>query len=159
MRPLQWLSVATLVVVLEGQSAPPTLLDSATRARRDSISADSILERRTSEVAAELRCAVCQGISIQESPSSLAREMRDVVKDQLRAGRTPEEVRAYFVSKYGDWILLAPPPRGLNLVIYVLPVLLVLGGFIRLAVVVRRWSRVVQPGELSTPTDDKSADA
>lgn len=164
MRPLRWrgIAIAALVLLSPGLAGPPHTLaaqDSAARARRDSISADSALEARTSEVAAGLRCAVCQGISIQESPSALAREMRDVVKEQLRAGRTPEEVRGYFVSKYGDWILLAPPARGLNLLIYVLPVVLVLGGFVGLAIVVRRWSRVVQPGEAATSSADPSTDA
>lgn len=164
MRPLRWRGVALAAVVLlgPGLAGPRQTLaaqDAAARARRDSISADSALEARTSEVAAGLRCAVCQGISIQESPSALAREMRDVVKEQLRAGRTPEEVRAYFVSKYGDWILLAPPARGMNLLIYVLPVVLVLGGFVGLAIVVRRWSRVVQPGEAAAPSADPSTDA
>jgi cytochrome c-type biogenesis protein CcmH len=157
-RASHWLGLATLVVALQGQVRADAAPDSTARAQRDSVAADSVLELATSEVAAELRCAVCQGISIQESPSALAREMRDVVKEQLRAGRTPEEVRAYFVSKYGDWILLAPPPTGLNLLIYVLPVLLVVGGFIGLAVVVRRWSHVVEPGAPGMPTHGEPTD-
>jgi cytochrome c-type biogenesis protein CcmH len=157
-RAARWLGLATAVVALLGQVRAGAAPDPAAPAPRDSVAADSVLELATSEVAAELRCAVCQGISIQESPSALAREMRDVVKEQLRAGRTPEEVRAYFVSKYGDWILLAPPPTGMNLLIYVLPVLLVLGGFIGLAVVVRRWSRVVEPGAPAAATHDERTD-
>ncbi len=115
--------------------------------RVDSVLADSVLEARTSALAAELRCAVCQGISIQESPSALAREMRDLVKEQLRAGRTPDEVKEYFVAAYGEWILLSPRARGLNLLLYVLPGLLLVGGIALLAIVVRRWIAVVTPGE------------
>lgn len=125
--------------------ANSTLANSALAQDPTTIDQDSALEARTSVLASQLRCAVCQGISIQESPSALAREMRDVVKEQLRAGRTPEEVKAYFVSKYGEWILLAPTPRGLNLLLYVLPGLLVVGGFIWIGAVVRRWSAVVEP--------------
>ena len=66
--------------------------------------------------------------------------MREIVREQLAAGRTEGEVKAYFVSKYGEWILLEPPARGFNLIIYVLPVVLVLGGFVAIAVVVRRWT-------------------
>ena len=110
---------------------------------------DSVLEAQTTAVATELRCAVCQGISIQESPSSLAREMRELVKDQLRSGRTPDEVKSYFVSKYGEWILLSPVPHGLNLLLYAAPVLLVLGGFVLIAVIVRRWTAVVAPHDSS----------
>ena len=102
--------------------------------------ADSALEARTSAVAAQLRCPVCQGLSIQDSPSELAQSMRAVVRDQLAAGKTPEQVKAYYVSKYGEWILLAPKPSGFNLLAYLLPVLAVLGGGLAIALAVRRWT-------------------
>lgn len=103
--------------------------------------ADSVLEARTSALAAQLRCPVCQGLSLQDSPSELSQQMRSLVKDQLRAGKTPDEVKAYFVSKYGEWILLEPKPRGFNLLVYALPVLLVAGGIGLITVVVKRWTR------------------
>ena len=102
--------------------------------------ADSALEARTAAVAATLRCPVCQGESIQDSPSALAQQMRAVVRDRLRAGNTPDEVRAYFVSRYGEWILLEPTMTGLNILLYVLPVLLVVGGLALVAFLVRRWT-------------------
>jgi cytochrome c-type biogenesis protein CcmH len=102
---------------------------------------DSVLEARTSALAAQLRCPVCQGLSIQDSPSELSQEMRSLVKDQLKAGKSPEEVKAYFVSKYGEWILLEPKPRGFNLLVYALPVLLVAGGIGLVTVLVKRWTR------------------
>lgn len=101
---------------------------------------DSVLEARTSAVAAQLRCPVCQGLSIQDSPSELSLQMRAVVRDQLGAGKSPEEVKAYFVSKYGEWILLEPTPRGFNLLLYLAPVLVVLGGLTGIILVVRRWT-------------------
>lgn len=101
---------------------------------------DSALEARTSEVASELRCPVCQGLSIQDSPSELARSMRSLVRDQLAQGRTPDEVKAYFVSKYGEWILLEPKARGFNLVAYAFPILVVLGGGALIIYAVRRWT-------------------
>jgi cytochrome c-type biogenesis protein CcmH len=99
------------------------------------------LERRTSAVAAELRCPVCQGLSIQDSPSELAVQMRGVVRDQLAAGRTPDEIKRYFVDKYGEWILLEPKAEGFNVLIYVLPIAAVLAGIAIVATAVRRWSR------------------
>ena len=102
--------------------------------------ADSALEARTTAVASTLRCPVCQGESIQDSPSELARQMRAVVRDRLRAGETPEEVKAYFASKYGEWILLEPRMTGLNILLYVLPVVLVVGGIAIVAILVRRWT-------------------
>lgn len=112
------------------------------RAPAQAAGVDSVrLEQRTSVVAAELRCPVCQGLSIQDSPSELALQMRAVVRDQLAAGRTPDEVKAYFVDKYGEWILLQPEPRGFNILVYVLPLAAVLTGIAVVVVAVRRWSR------------------
>jgi len=104
---------------------------------------DSALEVRTSAVAATLRCPVCQGESIQDSPSELAQQMRAVVRERLRAGESPEEIKAYFASRYGEWILLEPKMTGLNIVLYVLPVVLVVGGLILVVALVRKWTRPV----------------
>ena len=92
-------------------------------------------------VSTQLRCPVCQGESIQESPADLAKEMRRLVRDQLAAGRSTEEVKAYFVSKYGEWILLEPKARGVNLTVYLLPFVMLFGGAALILVSVRRWSK------------------
>lgn len=101
---------------------------------------DAELEAMTRRIASQLRCPVCQGLSIEDSPTDLAQNMRSVVRDQLAEGRTPDEVKAYFVSRYGEWILLAPEPSGFNLTIYLLPVLAVLAGGIIVGIAIRRWS-------------------
>lgn len=106
---------------------------------------DSILEARTREVASVLRCPVCQGLSIQDSPSELSLQMKDVVRQQLKAGKSPDEVKAYFVSKYGEWILLQPKASGANLLVYILPIVLVLGGAFFIWMMVRKWSRAATP--------------
>ncbi|HEV8411211.1 MAG TPA: cytochrome c-type biogenesis protein [Gemmatimonadaceae bacterium] len=102
--------------------------------------ADSVLEARTAVVASQLRCPVCQGLSIQDSPSELSQQMRAVVKDQLREGKTPEEVKAYFISKYGEWILLEPPAHGINIFVYALPLLVIAAGLGVIVVAVRKWT-------------------
>lgn len=107
---------------------------------------DSELEARTTALASQLRCPVCQGESIQDSPSALAQEMRALVRDQLAAGRTPDEVKAYFVGRYGEWILLQPRARGINLVVYLAPFAVILGGGIVVAFAVRRWIRTSRSG-------------
>ena len=116
--------VATLA--LPGSAS--SQVDTGRTARRIETAADSVLEAQTSALASELRCPVCQGNSIQDSPSELAQQMRDLIRDQLRAGKTPDEVRAYFVDKYGEWILLTPKATGFNLVVYLVPLLVILGG-------------------------------
>jgi cytochrome c-type biogenesis protein CcmH/NrfF len=116
---------------------------------------DSILEARTKAVASHLRCPVCQGLSLQDSPSGLAQEMRNVVKEQLRAGKSEEEVKAYFVSKYGEWILLEPPARGFNLAVYLLPVGLLVGGAVLVVTLARKWSRGGEPRPPAQPETEE----
>lgn len=101
---------------------------------------DSALEAGVRAVASELRCPVCQGESIQDSPAALAQEMRSIVREQLAAGRTPDEVKAYFVDKYGEWILLRPKAHGWNMLVYVLPLVVLLGGAVVIARATRRWT-------------------
>ena len=110
---------------------------------------DSVLEARVRQVASELRCPVCQGESIQDSPAALSQEMKAIVREQLAAGRTPDEVKAYFVDKYGEWILLRPKARGWNVMVYLLPLLALLGGAAVIARATRRWSATGTP----TPAD------
>ncbi len=102
--------------------------------------ADSALEAMTTALASELRCPVCQGESIQDSPSELARQMRELIRDQLRSGKSPDEVRAYFVDKYGEWILLSPRAEGFNLVVYLVPFAAILVGGAVVWRTVRRWT-------------------
>jgi cytochrome c-type biogenesis protein CcmH len=139
--------VLMMVVPDESQSQA----DSTTRRFVPVTAADSAIERMTTVLASELRCPVCQGNSIQDSPSELALQMRDVIRDQLRAGKTPDEVRAYFVDKYGEWILLSPKAEGLNLVVYIIPLLAVLAGGLVVWRTVRRWTGGVPPNSPDTP--------
>ncbi len=99
------------------------------------------LEDRMREIASGLRCPVCQNLSVADSSSEMAREMRALIVDQLRVGKRPEEIRAYFVSKYGQWILLSPTPRGVGLVVWIVPTLGAVAGLGGAAWVLRRWSR------------------
>lgn len=124
---------------------PPRISVDSTRASRPS--ADTALEALTRKVAAELRCPVCQGLSLADSPSELALEMKDVVRSQLAAGRTPAEVKSYFVGKYGEWILLEPPRRGVNLLAYALPAIAVVGGFAVIWLALRKWTSGAAPAE------------
>ena len=142
---MRYAALTTLAVAVATCVAAPTRAQGVASPARPPAAAaatpsDSALEAQTTAVASTLRCPVCQGESIQDSPSDLARQMRIVVRDKLRAGNTPEQVRAYFVSRYGEWILLDPAMKGLNVVLYVIPVLLVVGGLALVAILVRRWT-------------------
>lgn len=120
----------------------------------------SALEVQTQEVASELRCPVCQSTSLNDSPSELAQQMKAVIREQLEAGKTPEEVKAYFVGKYGEWILLRPEPKGFNLVVYLAPLVALLGGALIVVAAVRKWTATAETasaGDASGDADPGSA--
>jgi cytochrome c-type biogenesis protein CcmH len=97
------------------------------------------LDALTDKVASELRCPVCRSLSVLDSEAELSREVKGVIRERLAAGESPEEVKAYFVSKYGEWILLAPPKRGFTLLVWVLPFAVLVGGGAFLVVIFRNW--------------------
>jgi cytochrome c-type biogenesis protein CcmH len=99
------------------------------------------MDSLTAEVADKLRCPVCRNQSVLESTATLSRQMQSVIREKLAAGESPEEIKAYFVDKYGEWILLRPEAEGIGLLVYVLPALALLAGGILVTVVLRRWSR------------------
>ena len=101
---------------------------------------DFALEDKVRDVASGLRCVVCQNLSVADSPSDLAKEMRNLVREQIQQGKTPEEIRAYFVSRYGEFVLLAPPKRGFNLLLWGLPFLAIAAGACGVYFVAKRWT-------------------
>jgi cytochrome c-type biogenesis protein CcmH len=114
------------------------------------------LEAMVRSLAAQLRCPVCQGVSIQDSPTELAHEMKDVIRQQLREGKSPEEVKTYFTDRYGEWVLLQPKPEGFNLVVYILPVVILLVGTGFVYKTIQRWSHE-EPSELHLGSEDDPA--
>lgn len=106
-----------------------------------SVWADRALDERVREIASELRCVVCQNLSVADSPSEMAVQMRGIVREQLEQGKSAEEIKAYFVSKYGEWVLLAPPRSGFNLVVWVLPFVVLAAGLLGAVWILYRWSR------------------
>ncbi len=96
-------------------------------------------EAEVQAIASQLRCVVCQNLSVADSPSDMARQMRDLIRERLAAGDTPREVEAYFVQRYGEWVLLAPPARGLNIVLWLAPFAAVALGLVLVLTLARRW--------------------
>lgn len=120
--------VAMAAVAVRGPSTPGTLAEDV-RA-----------------VASTLRCPVCQNLSVADSSSRLAHEMRADIARDLRAGRSPDEVRDEFVAAYGEWILLAPPKTGINWMPWIAPVLLLVFGGAAAASSIKRWAARSSPG-------------
>ena len=95
----------------------------------------STVDSRARAIEAQLRCPTCQGLSIADSPATSASQMRSIVQDQLSRGASDDEVRAFFVARYGRWILLDPPASGPDLALWLAPAAIVAGGAL---LVVRR---------------------
>lgn len=104
------------------------------------------LDSLTAAVAGRLRCPVCRNQSVLESTAELSRRMQSVIRERLSRGESPEQVEAYFVDKYGPWILLKPEPRGLNLLVYLLPAAALAAGTWIAWRAIRRW-RAAGAGE------------
>lgn len=104
------------------------------------------LDDRVRDIARQLMCPVCEGQTVAESSSELAEQMRGAIREQLEGGQRPEQIFEYFVGRYGESILAAPPKRGLNLLVWIGPFAVLLGG-VGLAVrTLRRWTRPPSPG-------------
>ena len=118
-------------------------------------------EEQVREIAAQLRCPVCQNLSVGDSPSELANQMRGVIRERVQAGQTRQQIEAYFVEKYGEWVLLAPAKRGFNLLAWVLPFVGVAVGGVAVAMLVHRWSarRAGGEGEPGPAAADAAAPA
>ena len=140
-----------------GRAAAAVLLAAATGsgaawAAAAPSAATPVSEQTVHEVAAELRCVVCQSLSVADSPSETANQMRGIIRERLATGDSPAQVLAYFVEKYGDWILLSPPKRGFTLLVWLVPFVGLGIGLVLVLLTVRRWSRT-PPSSLSSELD------
>jgi len=104
-------------------------------------------EERYQELIKELRCLVCQNQNIADSNAGLASDLRDIVLEQIKAGRTDEEIKAFLLERYGEFVLYDPPVTPTTYALWYGPVALVLVGAAVMIVTLRRrasgTSRVV----------------
>ena len=94
----------------------------------DEVLSDPALEAKARALSAEIRCLVCQNQSIDDSDAELAREMRLLVRERLAAGDDEPEIKAYLVSRYGDFVLFRPPVMPSTYLLWFGPFLLMLLG-------------------------------
>jgi cytochrome c-type biogenesis protein CcmH len=107
---------------------------------------DAAVERRLKDLGEELRCLVCQNQTIADSNAPLALDLRNQIRTQIGQGRSDDQIRAYMVERYGDFVLYKPPFKATTLVLWVGPLLLLaLGGAIFWTVVARRKSDTPVP--------------
>jgi cytochrome c-type biogenesis protein CcmH len=106
---------------------------------------------RTEAIAEDLRCPVCQGLSVADSHSPTAEAMYDDIRRRVEAGESDSAIKAYYVSRYSEWVLLDPDTSGVAIVVWILPVVAVLLAVGGLALAFRRWRR--QPTRAATDED------
>lgn len=122
--------------------------------------ADVQQEQRVQALATGLRCAVCQGVSIADSPSSVARAQLERIRELVDEGKSDEEVVGYFTARYGEWVLLEPEVKGVNLLVWAGPFVLVLFGLFVIARQVKGGSEDAAPGatEEAPPSAEATAE-
>lgn len=124
------LAVALLLAVLP--------LSSARAVNPDEMLADPALEHRARVISKDLRCLVCQNQSIDDSDAGLAKDLRVLVRERLKAGDSNEQVIDYVVARYGDFVLLKPPVKGSTIVLWAGPAVVALFGILALILFYRR---------------------
>ena len=100
---------------------------------------DPAQEARARTIFREVRCLVCQNESIDDSEAALAGDLRQVVRDQVKQGRSDKQIRAFLVERYGEFVLLKPPFSAGNALLWATPVIaLILGGVLMVLLLRRR---------------------
>lgn len=92
------------------------------------VNAVEVNEEDFKDVAGQLRCPTCQGMSVLESDAAFSNQIKDLVREKMSQGMSQKEIEAFFVERYGPWILREPPKQGFHLTAWLIPIgLLVLG--------------------------------
>ena len=91
---------------------------------------DPALEKRVNEIAAELRCLVCQNQTIADSHADLAVDLKNQVRDMVRSGKTQDEIVDYMVQRYGDFVRYRPPVKASTYLLWAGPFLLLFLGIV-----------------------------
>jgi cytochrome c-type biogenesis protein CcmH len=147
LRTRSWrLTIALLGALLASLAGP------ALAVQPDEVMKDPALETRARALSGELRCLVCQNESIDDSEAPLARDIRILIRERIGKGESTDAVRAYLVSRYGDFILLKPPFKPETLLLWLSPVL-TLG----LGVAAALYARRRAPSATPRLSDDEEA--
>lgn len=111
------------------------------------------LNLRTHEVASRIRCPVCQGLSIADSPSEMAINMKAQVRALLERGYTRDQIDSYFVGSYGEFVLLDPKFKGVTAFVWILPIAALILGAMVVAFKLRKLAASPSP-KLRVIADD-----
>jgi len=110
-----------------------------------------LLDQRVFEIGRQLRCPTCIAETVADSAEGISGEMRLIIQEQLVAGKSEGEILAFFQERYGDWVLLDPPRRGIYLLVWALPVVVgLLAGTLLLIYIRRGQQQAAAPLDVSS---------
>ena len=95
-------------------------------AMAEEVSPSDDFQTKFLDAAKELRCPTCTGLSVLESDATFSVQIKELVKEQVNAGKSKDEVLSFFVERYGPWILRSPPKSGVKLLAWMIPILVLL---------------------------------
>ena len=155
-------TLARLLVAIAFLLLTPALLAQAANvpdaeqlvgAPRGTILSGADLDAQTQAVAGGIRCPVCQGLSIADSPSEMAINMKAQVRQLLARGYTREQIETYFERSYGQFVLLRPKFQGVNGMVWILPVLGLIFGIVAVAMKLRSLEKPQETSDSQPATD------
>lgn len=118
-----------------------TLLSfSAGAVQPDEVLKDPVLEARAREISKNVRCLVCQGEAIDESNAGLARDLRLLVRERLKAGDSDAEIYAHLRARFGDYVLMSPPVEARTFFLWFGPFMVLCAGAAAVFMIVKRKS-------------------
>jgi cytochrome c-type biogenesis protein CcmH len=123
----------------------------------DEMLSDPQLESRARALSRELRCMVCQNQSIDDSEAPLARDLRVLVRERLRAGDSDAQVLNFLVSRYGEFVLLRPPFEWHTALLWLAPLAVLLAGGFSLVFLARKRRPPAVPPVLSASEQERLA--
>lgn len=123
------------------------------------VGAQDIYSQRTIKLAREIHCPICAGESVADSQTELARQMRGIIEEKVQAGESDQEIKDYFVARYGESILFDPPKSGFRLGLWWMPLIVVAIGAIVVVSFVRERTRAPRPAVPDVSTEDAELEA
>lgn len=130
---------------------------SAFAVQPDEVLPDPALEGRAREISKDLRCLVCQNQSIDDSNAPLARDLRLLVRERLKAGDSDEQVVHFVTDRYGDYVLLRPPFKATTLFLWIGPFAILAIGAVGTVIYLRgrKGAAVAAGGDTAPLTEDE----
>lgn len=97
------------------------------------------LDQHVYRIGVQLKCPICQGESVADSSSTLAQQMRGIIREKIQEGQSDAQIIQFFSDRYGEQIVWAPQWQGLSLLTWLVPIALLLGGLVLIFFTLRNW--------------------